>query len=228
MTTRRRALHYCAVLMFLLISSSVGAGAEGEWIVLFDGKSTDAWRGYKQDAFPDKGWTVENGAIKTVAGAEAGDIITRDKFKDFELEYEWRVSPGANSGVFYNVAETGARVYETGPEMQVLDDEKHKDGKNPTTSAGALYALIAPSEKATRPVGEFNKARIVVKSGHVEHWLNGKKVVEYDLTGDAIKAMIAGSKFKEMPMFARETEGHIALQHHGDEVWFRNIRIRRL
>ena len=112
--------------------------------------------------------------------------------------------------------------------MQVLDDERHPDGREPKTSAGALYGLVAPTNKTLRPVGEFNRARLVVRGGRVEHWLNGRKIVEYDLNGDSLKALIAASKFRDMPRFGREAGGHVALQHHGEEVWYRKIRIRRL
>jgi hypothetical protein len=110
----------------------------------------------------------------------------------------------------------------------VLDDEKHPDGKNPKTSAGALYGLIAPTNKTLRPVGDYNSVRLVVRNGHVQHWLNGRKVVEYDLGSDTLKSLIAQSKFKDYPRFAQNREGYIALQHHGDEVWYRNIKIRAL
>src|SRR5262245_7744767 len=151
--------------------------AKSRWQVLFDGKSTTSWRGFRRDSFPEKCWTVEAGSIKTVAGcdrADQVDIITKDKYKDFELELEWQVTPGANSGIIYLVSEDEDQTWKTGPEMQVLDDEKHADGKIPRTSAGSLFDLIAPTNKTLRPVGKFNTARLVVKHGHVEHWLNGK------------------------------------------------------
>jgi hypothetical protein len=150
------------------------------WKQLFDGKDTSQWRGYKATSFPTKGWRVENGTLRHVAGEGGGDLITLDKFSDFELRFEWKVSPGANSGVIYRVTEDHNASYETGPEYQVLDESKHADGKNPKTSAAALYALIAcNTEKELKPVGEWNKARIVVKGNQAEHWLNKKKVVEY-------------------------------------------------
>jgi len=198
------------------------------WTVLFDGATTAAWRGYGRDSFPAGGWVVEKGTLKTVATGDRCDIITRDRYTDFELELEWSVSPGGNSGIMYHVVEGPATAWQSGPEMQVLDDDKHKDGKEPKTSAGALYALIAPKDKSLRPVGEFNATRLLAYGNHVEHWLNGRKLLEYDLGSEALGALIANSKFKDYPRFAREKEGHVALQHHGDDVWFRNVRIRRI
>ena len=226
MAIRLMALRFCAASAILLLACAPGL-ARGQWTVLFDGGSTDAWRGFRQQAFPAEGWTVENGALKAVAGGH-GDIVTKDTYRDFELELEWRVSPGANSGIFYRAAEDADDIWQSAPEMQGLDDDKHADGKNPKTSAGALYGLVAPTGKVLRPVGEWNKVRILVRGNHVEHWLNGKKVVEYELGSDSLKQLIAGSKFAAYPGFARAPEGHVGLQNHGDDVWYRNIRIRRL
>jgi hypothetical protein len=157
------------------------------------------------------------------------DLISVDQFEDFELEFEWKVAPGGNSGVMYRVAETGSAPYQTGPEYQVLDDSKHPDGRNPKTSAGSLYALIAPPEdKKLKPVGEFNQSRIVFKKGKVEHWLNGAKTVEYEWGSEEVKGLIAKSKFAPMKEFMTRKEGHVDFQHHGQEAWFRNMRIRRL
>jgi hypothetical protein len=223
----RTATARLAAALALALAACASGSAQGKWEVLFDGRSTDAWRGYKQQAFPAEGWRVEDGALRAVAGG-GGDIVTKDVYGDFELELEWRVSPGANSGVFYRATEEGEAVYHTGPEMQILDDDKHQDGKSPLTSAGSLYALIAPAGKALEPVGEWNTARVVVRRGRAEHWLNGGKVVEYEWGSDALAKLIAGSKFSAWPGFAKAPEGRIGLQNHGDDVWFRKIRIRRL
>lgn len=202
--------------------------SSADWTTLFDGKSTAAWRGYKQADFPAKGWEVKDGTLHHVAGGGGGDLVTREKYDSFELRFDWKVAEGANSGVMYRVSEAFNAPYETGPEYQVLDDAKHPDGRNPKTTASSLYALIAAQGKELKPVGEWNKARIVVRGSHVEHWLNKKKVVEYELGSDALKALIAGSKFKDMPRFAQEPTGHICLQDHGDSVWYRKIRVRKL
>jgi hypothetical protein len=215
------------LFLFILICSFATV-AQSKWTVLFDGKSTAAWRGYKRDSFPEKGWAIENGALKTIVGGDRVDLITKDKYRDFELELEWRVSPAGNSGIIYLVTEDEPQTYQTGPEMQVLDDAAHRDGQNSKTSAGSLYALIAPANKKLQPVGGWNKARLLVRNGHVEHWLNGVKLLEYELGSEKLKGLIAESKFKDMPRFAQNREGHIALQHHGEEVWYRNIRIRQL
>lgn len=217
-----------ALVLILTIGSSPAFAKRGKWKVLFDGKSKDAWRGFRQASFPGKSWKVEGGTLATIVGAESLDIITREKYRDFELQLEWKIAPGGNSGIIYLVSEDSDQTWKTGPEMQVLDDEKHGDGKEPKTTAGSLYALIAPVNKVLAPVGEWNKVRIIVSNGHVEHWLNGRKILEYELGSDQLKASIAASKFKDFSRFAQNREGYIALQHHGDQVWYRKIRIRSL
>lgn len=219
-------------LVLSLLVSSLGFsvhGAENPWTVLFNGSSTDAFRGYKQSGFPSKGWEVVDGTLHVKGGGGAGDLVTRQKYASFELEFEWKVSSGANSGVMYRVSEEFKEPWYTGPEYQVLDDSRHGDGKNPKTSAGALYALIAAnSEKKLKPVGEWNQGKIVLKGTQLEHWLNGHKVVALDLGSPEAKRLIAQSKFKELPKFAQEPVGHICFQDHGDNVWYRNIRIRSI
>jgi hypothetical protein len=201
------------------------------WTPLFDGKGTDAFKGYKSDKIAE-GWSAEGDVLHILPG-KGGDLMTKEQYEDFELIYEWKVSPGGNSGVIYKLQETKGPAWHTGFEMQVLDDEKHGDGKNPKTSAGALYALIAPNgDKKLKPVGEWNEAKIIVKGLHGEHWLNGKKILEYTQGSPELKALIAESKFgriasPEIP-FGSVTKGYICFQAHGQEVWYRNIRIRRL
>jgi hypothetical protein len=204
------------------------SSSSSKWTTLFDGKPTDKLRGYKMTGFPSDNWVIDGDALKTVPG-KAVDLMTVEKYKDFELEVEWKVKPVGNSGIIYRVAETDGPTYTTGPEMQVLDDQRHPDGKNPKTTAGALYALIAPSaNKKVNPAGEWNKAKLIIKNNHVEHWLNGIKIVEYEWASPEVKALIKVSKFKDMPLFMTQPEGYVALQHHGEEAWFRNVRIRRL
>ena len=220
----------CACLAGLGLScaSSKPSGGLNGWITLFNGKGTEQLRGYKMDSFPSDSWVIDGDALKTVPG-KAVDLISMDKYDNFELEVEWKVKPGGNSGIIYRVAETNGPSYSTGPEMQALDDQRHPDGKNPKTSAGALYALIAPSpDKKVNPAGEWNSAKLVVKNNHVEHWLNGIRIVQYEWASPEVKELIKKSKFKDMPGFMTQSTGHIALQHHGEEAWFRNVRIRRL
>ena len=204
----------------------VGFSSNSEWTVLFDGKTVKGLRGYKQSGFPDS-WEVVDGTLKTVPG-HGVDLISEEVYKNFELELEWKVPKGGNSGIFYFATEEGNYIWQSAPEMQVVDDEKHTDGKNTLTSAGALYALIAPSTNVVKPVGEFNQVRIKVKNNHVEHWLNGTKIVEYVYGSDMMWDLVAKSKFNKMPLFAKASEGHIGLQGDHGLIWYRNIRIRRL
>lgn len=211
-----------------LIASCALPSAAAEWTVLFDGEPTDQLRGYKQKAFPTNGWAIEDGALRAVPGRGV-DLVTVEKFKDFELEFEWKTSPGGNSGVMYRVAESAGAPYMTGPEYQLLDDDKHPDGKNPKTSSGSLYALIAPNkEKKLVPVGEWNSTRIVFKNNRVEHWLNAAKVVEYEWGGAEVKELVPKSKFAGWKDFMTQSEGYIDFQHHGQELWLRKIRVRKL
>jgi hypothetical protein len=196
--------------------------AEG-WKLLFDGKTTNGWRGFKQHKCPD-GWQVKDGAL--VRADRAGDIVTTDEFDSFELAFEWKVAEGANSGVFFRVREDSGAVYETGPEYQILDNAKHPDGQKKITSAASNYALHAPSKDATLPPGQWNKSKIVVNGNHVEHWLNGDRVVSYELGSDQWNALVKASKFGDMPRYGKEPKGHIALQDHGDHVEYRCIKIR--
>ena len=193
------------------------------WRLLFDGKSTSGWRGFKQQA-PPAGWQVVDGALTRVGSG--GDLMTVDQFGSFELQLEWKIAPGGNSGIMFHVSEDEAETYYTGPEVQVLDNGGHKDGKDPLTSAGACYALYAPSKDMTRPPGTWNAVRLVVNGSRVQHWLNGTKVVEYDMASDEWKKKVAASKFNEWPKFGTLPEGYIVLQNHGDRVAYRNIKIR--
>jgi Domain of Unknown Function (DUF1080) len=195
------------------------------WRSLFDGHSAAAWRGFRSDHLP-AGWRVVDQTLTRVG--PAGDIVTREQFGDFELALEWMVRSGGNSGVFYRVSEAPglAQVWESGPELQVLDDAGHPDGAHPETSAGSCYGLYPAPRGVARPAGEWNDVRIVVREKHVEHWLNGRKIVEYELESPEWQERVRGSKFAPMPRYGREPRGHIALQDHGDWVAYRNIRVR--
>lgn len=205
-------------------SLSPGDRAAG-WRLLFDGTTLAGWRAFKS-LEPPTGWKAVDGAL--VRAGSGGDIMTVDEFADFELSLEWRIAKGGNSGIMFRVTSDGAQTYETGPEMQVLDNAGHADGKDPATSAGSNYALYAPVRDLTRPVGQWNQVRLVVRGAHVEHWLNGVKLLEYELWSPDWEARVAKSKFKTMPGYGRAKRGHLVLQDHGDEVAYRNIRIRPL
>ncbi|PYP69504.1 MAG: DUF1080 domain-containing protein [Gemmatimonadetes bacterium] len=215
------------------------------WRLLFDGRTLSGWRGLGYDSVPTAHWKVADGAIEKIASgnvpkladgqpAHGGDLMTVDSFGDFELAFEWKVAPGANSGVKYNVSERlsmsqAPNHAALGFEYQILDDDRHEDGKLPSHRTGALYDLIAPNaRKHVRPVGEWNRSRIVFRGRHGEHWLNGEKIVEFDLGTPRMDSLIAASKYRSIPGFAdrREGGGHIVLQDHGDEAYFRSIKVR--
>lgn len=201
------------------------AERDAGWRLLFDGTTTNGWRGFRQSAMPS-GWEAEGGEL--VRTGSGGDIVTSEEFEDFELALEWKITPGGNSGVFFHVGEDDDAVWRTGPEMQVLDNDRHADGRNPLTSAGSNYALHAPRFDRTRPVGLWNQARLVVRGNHVEHWLNGDLLLEYELGSAEWRSLVAASKFASMPKYGTLRRGRIALQDHGDRVAFRNIKIRVL
>ena len=200
------------------------------WTMLFDGSSLDAWRGYRREEVPGA-WKIEGGLLAFTPVAdlrERGDLISRKRFGDFELEYGWRISPGGNSGVMWRVSEDAEAPWHTGPEQQVLDDDRHADGKVTSRRAGALYDLMEAPTGIARPVGEFNRARVIVRGTRHRLWLNDQLTADIDFAAEAGKSALARSKFAGFPMFARNPHGHIVLQDHGDAVWYRNIRIREL
>ncbi len=213
------------------------------WRLLFDGKTLKGWRGLGYDTVPTAHWKVENGAIKKIASgnvpkmpdgqpAHGGDLMTVDTFRDFELAWEWKVTPAANSGVKYNVSESFSLEHASnhaalGFEYQIIDDSLNDDNKIPSHRTGALYDLIPPNAKKTvRPAGEWNASRLVFRGKHGEHWLNGQKVVDFDLGTARLDSLLAKSKYRTIPGFADRRTGHIILQDHGDEVYFRGIKIR--
>jgi hypothetical protein len=225
------------------------------WRLLFDGRTLAGWRGLGYSGVPAGHWTVENGAIKKIANEQValgedgkrlpgGDLMTEATFDDFELSWDWKMTPAGNSGVKYNVSEelsggqpsnalrpatgsTGVSHSAIGFEYQMIDDDRHSDGKLPTHRSGALYDMLVPSaEKHLAPVGEWNHSRIVFVGNHGEHWLNGVKVVEYELGSPRLDSAFARSKFHTMPWYPQRRTGHIVLQDHGDEVYFRDIKVR--
>lgn len=198
------------------------------WRLLFNGTDFTGWKVYNAGPVAAP-WSVADGAISLAAGSGT-DIITEEEFGPFELSLEWKISPNGNSGIIYLVNESTAlkNTYNSGPEMQVLDDAGHADGKIPSHQAGALYDFAPPLVAAAKPVGEWNQATVRFTGTSIEHWLNGQKVAETSYGDDAWKAKVAASKFKQWPAFGTFAKGHIALQDHGDPVWYRSIKIRPL
>lgn len=209
--------------------------AAAGWKLLFDGQTTEGWRGYARTNFPAHGWVVEDGCLKNEGrgghqGAGGGDLVSVEKFDDFDFKFDWRISPGGNSGVKYFVHEGRTGKSGVGCEYQLLDDAKNSDAANgPNRQAGALYALIAPnSAKRLQPVGQWNNSEIIVRGKHVEHWLNGARIVEFEAGSPDLQEAIAKSKFKNVPGFGEKMTTLLLLQDHGDAVWFRNLKIQRL
>ena len=212
--------------------------AKEGWKLLWDGKTTEGWRGAKLASFPDKGWKIENGVLKVLksGGAESangGDIVTTKQYKNFILKVDFKITEGANSGVkyFVNPGMNKGAGSAIGCEFQILDDDKHPDAKlgvKGNRKLGSLYDLIpAPAQKPFNKA-TFNTAMIIVKDNHVEHWLNGVKLIEYTRQNEMWNALVAYSKYKNWPDFGNAEYGNILLQDHGDEVWFKNIKIKVL
>lgn len=216
--------------------------AEG-WILLFDGNTFEGWRGLGREGIPGEHWVIDDGAIKKVPSDDVplqedgqplvgGDLMTTATYENFELSFEWKISPAGNSGIKYNVSEEMSTSHPPenaalGFEYQILDDEGHPDAQvSESHTAAALYDLIAPESKRLEPVGAFNKARIVLAGDHGEHWLNGVKVLEYDLGAPRMAERIEASKYKDIAGFSEKRKGHIVLQDHTDAAWFRNIKLR--
>jgi len=215
------------------------------WRLLFDGKTFNGWRGLGYDSVPTAHWKISNGAIEKIPSgkiakmpdgqpANGGDLMTADTFGDFELAFQWKVAPGANSGLKYNVSEefsleNASNHAALGFEYQVLDDSLAEDNKPATHQAGALYDLFAPNDrKKLKPVGQWNSSRLVFRGNHGEHWLNGAKVVEFDLGTARMDSALALSKYRSIKGFAERRKGHIILQDHGDETYYRAIKIREV
>jgi hypothetical protein len=213
----------------------LSASNGGEWITLFDGTSMDQFTGFKAEK-PGDAWTIEDGTLyfqgtkKKEENLSGGDLITKESFSDFHLRLEWKISENGNSGIMFHVVDNGEydATYHTGPEYQLLDNEGHRDGQIVTHRTANLYDLIASEQEPVKPVGEWNLSEIIVHDGVLEFYLNGVQTVKTTMWDDAWNEMVAGSKFKDMPGFAKYKEGRIALQDHNDDVWFRNIEIKRL
>lgn len=205
------------------INTLTEAEKKAGFTLLFDGKTTNGWRGYQQKEVPS-GWKVIDGLLTRVGGG--GDIVTEKEYTNFELHLDWKLQAKGNSGVMYHVKETEKAPYMTGPEMQVLDNDGHADGKNATTRAGTCYALYPCKSEVCKKAGEWNTMKLIVKGQHVEHWLNGTKVCEYEKGGAEWKKKVAESKFKAWPNFGVPTSGHLCLQDHGDKVEYRNVKIK--
>jgi hypothetical protein len=195
------------------------------WRLLFNGKDLDNFRQFGSDAIPGPGWKIEHGILRKIAKVPGGHIITKEKFGDFTLSWEWKIFPKGNSGIKYLVVEE--RPNSPGPEYQILDDTGHRDGKvGPHRQTACLYDILPPAEnKPLNPVGEWNHSKIVVNGKNVEHWLNGTRVLAYELESDALKAAIAKSKFAKAKDFEKKVNGHIMLTDHIDECSFRNVKI---
>jgi hypothetical protein len=201
------------------------------WTLLFDGRTLEGWRGYKKPDAKGLRWIIEDGTLAlptaTAPGTRAGDIVSKDTFEQFELVFDWRVAPGGNSGVKYFILED--RDSAIGHEYQLIDDAQHADAKlGSHRQTAALYDVLPAADRPIKPGGEWNTTRIVVRGQTAEHWLNGKKVLQYELGTPTLKAAIQKSKFKDVERFGTRQNGHILLQDHNDQVWFRSIRIRRL
>jgi hypothetical protein len=203
------------------------------WKLLFDGKTTNGWRGYKMKEMPP-GWSVEDGAMVRLKGGAGGkgagggdDLVTLDEYESFDLKIEWKIVKGGNSGILYHVSEEPVTAWHYAPEMQVLDNSIW-DKRDKRQLAGACYDLYAPAKDTTRPLGQWNEARLLVKGPHVEHWLNGEKMCEYELWSEDWKDRVSKSKFKGMPKFGTFKKGFICLQDHSDRIEFRNIKIKVL
>ena len=223
------------VALFFLWSTLASAQQKNQWIYLFDGKSAEPLRGYQMATFPTEAWTIEDSALVAQTGVPNIDLVTKENYKNFELSLDWKVSVAGNSGVFYYIDEVANKAVDNGNspnwldnfEMQLLDDINFND-KAPIRSAGSLYDLIVPTHKVLKPVGEYNQSRLIVRANHVEHWLNGAKVVAYDIGSPRLNQLISKSKYKDNPRFAKSTNGLIMFQHHGQKVWLKNIKVRRL
>lgn len=216
--------------MLLTLSTLTGQGRKAKWKPLFNGRSLSGWRTYQNK--PADSWSVNNEMLYNKGNKDPNtkhaDLITMKEYENFELEIDWKIAPQGNSGILYMVTEEFPHAYESGPEYQLLDDKGYPGKIENWQITGANYAMDPPMVDATKPTGEWNHTVIKVSNGHVEHWLNEKKVVEYELWSDSWKQHKADGKWKNTNGYGLAKKGHIALQDHGGEAWFKNIRIRQL
>jgi hypothetical protein len=224
MKQRSLAIFLIAVSVVALLTPCIlAAGSEdSSWKSLFDGKTTAGWREYGKKEFPKSGWVVEDGCLKLFDGGRGANLVTEAEYEDYEFEWEWKLPAKANNGVKYFVTEK--RPSSPGHEYQMVDDSTIRDPRSKTATFYDVLPLQV--ESPIKPPGEWNKSRILVRGNHVEHWLNGIKVLEYELGSPEVKAALQKSKFKDEPGFGDKIKGRIMLTDHGDEAWFRNMRIR--
>jgi hypothetical protein len=219
------SLAACAFTAQAAENELTAAEKKAGWTLLFDGKTLDGWRPYNKK--PAGGWEVVDGTLHAIAKVKGVELITEKKYDNFEFSWEWKLPEAGNNGVKYFVTE--ARPGAPGHEYQMLDDARHPDGKiGPHRQTAAFYDVIPAADRPTKPVGEWNASRIIVKGNRVEHWLNVKNVLSYELGSDAVKAGLAKSKFAKYPDFGTKIAGHIMLTYHQDNCWYRNIKIREL
>ncbi|MCJ8167064.1 DUF1080 domain-containing protein [Pontibacter sp. E15-1] len=244
----RNAFAFCALAALFSCQSSTtdtettmseenteATPAEAEWTTLFDGQSIQGWHTYGQDAV-GKAWKIDEGALYLDPSAKSdgqggGDLVTDNAYDDFHLKLDWKIAKNGNSGIIFYVQEEPAKyqnTYNTGLEMQVLDNDGHPDAKINKHRAGDLYDLVASSPETVKPAGEWNHVEIISKDGTLELFQNGTKVVTTTLWDDNWKTMVTGSKFAEMPDWGTFKSGKIALQDHGNAVWYKNIMIQEL
>lgn len=220
-----------AVVVALLVSGCSRSPAPAASSAAVAAQSDDprylaAWRGYKSEAIPT-GWAEQDGVITKTGNA--ADLVSRKQYGDFELTLDWKLSSGGNAGIFYRATEEYDRIYWSGPEYQLLDNAQHPDGRNPLTRAASAYGFYSAPATVVHPAGEWNATRIVARGNHIEHWLNGQKVVEYELGSADWRAKLAKNKFAAWPNFGKAPRGHIGLQgDHTGLLSFRNITIKEL
>jgi hypothetical protein len=212
------------IINFCGLAAYAAEREKGDWQYLFDGKSTAGWRSYGKPEFPNRGWIVEEGCLHLLPNGNGGDIVTTAQFDNFDLQWEWRIAPKANNGIKYLVTES--RRGAPGHEYQMIDDST---APKPIEETATFYDVLPTQTKThVKPPGEWNQSRVIIQGNHVEHWLNGEKVLEYELGSPEVKAAVAKSKFKNAAGFGEKIKGHIMLTDHHGETWYRNIKIREL